>query len=307
MAPLRFPNPSKSEAFAMNTPRIPTRAVLAAALVVGAVASSHAQSTRELDAALLQMSERGDLKDTGGPQVIQKPAQVRYELGAVIDVRTAQRSGLPVMALTPDGPAARLGLKVGDRLVALNGVRLDGASPPAPLLDQAMQRGEGRVTAEVLRGSTPTKLSGTAGVVAVPAYRIEIGADAKGTCGFVSARAGAVPKSRDVFRADITTVDGRSTPLEPVNRHRLAVGRHVLVVRELIDTNRLSSAQLVQIDRMKRFALAKAYKPLVVDVKPNTSYRIGARLLRDKLDTQSLRDNAYWEPVVWEEVAERCP
>ena len=34
---------------------------------------------------------------------------------------------------------------------------------------------------------------------------------------------------------------------------------------------------------------------------------IGARLLRDRLDTQSLRENAYWEPVVWEEVPEICP
>ncbi|WP_447940373.1 PDZ domain-containing protein [Pseudoxanthomonas mexicana] len=290
----------------MDTPRIPTR-ILFVAVLIGATTSSQAQSTRELDAALLQMSERGDLKDTGAPQVIQKPAQVRYELGAVVDVRTAQRSGLPVMALTPDGPAARIGFKVGDRLVSMNGVRLDGASPPAPLLEQALQRGEGRVVADVLRGSVPTKLSGAAGVVAVPAYRLEIGADAKGTCGFVTARAGTVPKTRNIFRADITTIDGRSTPLQSVNRHRLAVGRHVLVVQELIDTNRLSPSQLVQINKMKRFALAKAYKPLVVDVKPNMSYRIGARLLKDKLDTQSLRDNAYWEPVVWEEVAERCP
>ena len=92
-----------------------------------------------------------------------------------------------------------------------------------------------------------------------------------------------------------------------MNRHRLPVGRHVLVVREFIDRRRLNSAQLLQIDKMKRFAMAKAYKPLVVDVKPNTSYRIGARLLRDRLDTQSLRENAYWEPVVWEEVPETCP
>ena len=291
----------------MNTFRCVTHTLIAAAWATGLATSAHAQSTRELDAALLQMSERGDLKDTGAPQVIQKPAQVRYELGAVVDVRAAQRNGLPVLALTPDGPAARVGLKAGDRLVALNGVRLDGTTPPAPLLEQAMQRGAGRVSAEILRGTTPLKLEGAAGVVAVPAYRIEIGPETRGACGFVTAHAGTVPKSQGIFRADITTIDGRSTPLQPVNRHRLPVGRHVLVVREFIDRHRLNSAQLLQIDKMKRFAMAKAYKPLVVDVKPNTSYRIGARLLRDRLDTQSLRDNAYWEPVVWEEVPETCP
>jgi len=291
----------------MDISRISTRARFVLALAACMAANSQAQSTRELDAALLQMSERGDLKDSGGPQVIQKPAQVRYELGAVVDVRGAQRSGLPVLALTPDGPAARIGLKVGDRLTALNGVRLDGASSPAPLLEQAMQGGRGRIAAEVLRGSATLKLDGAAGVVAVPAYRIEIGTDARGACGFVTTRGGVIPKSRDIFPAEITTIDGRSTPLQPVNRHRLAAGTHVLVVREFIDTQRLNSAQLLQINKMKRFAMARAYKPLVVDIKPNTSYRIGARLLRDKLDTQSLRDNAYWEPVVWEEVSERCP
>lgn len=280
---------------------------LAVAVTVCAAADSQAQSTRELDAALLQMSERGELKDAGRPQVIQKPAQVRYELGAVVDVRSSRGAGLPILAVTPEGAATRIGMKVGDRLVALNGVRLDGTAAPAPLLEQAMQSGQGRITAAVMRGTATQTLQGAADIVAVPAYRLEIGPDAKGACGFVTVRAGTVPKTRNIFRAEITTIDGRSTPLQSTNRHQLAAGRHVLVVQELIDTNRVSPSQLVQIAKMKRFAMAKAYKPLVIDIKPNTSYRIGARLLRDKLDVQSLRDNAYWEPVVWEEVAERCP
>ena len=90
----------------MNTFRSVTHTLIAAAWATGLATSAHAQSTRELDAALLQMSERGDLKDTGAPQVIQKPAQVRYELGAVVDVPAAQRTGLPVLALTPDGSLA---------------------------------------------------------------------------------------------------------------------------------------------------------------------------------------------------------
>ncbi len=283
------------------------QSILCLALVAGSASTSHAQTSRDVDAALLQMAERGELKDNGAPQVIQKPAQVRHELGAVVDVRTAQRAGLPVLAVTPEGAAARLGLKAGDRLMVLNGIRLDGTQPPAPLLDQAVQRGNGRITAEILRGGSPLRLAGNADTVAIPAYRLEIGLDAKGACGFATTRGGVVPKSRNIFHAEITTIDGRSTPLQPVNRHKLAVGRHVLVVREFIDPTRLNSAQLLQINKMKRFALARAYKPLVVDIKPGTSYRIGARLLRDKLDTQSLRDNAYWEPVVWEEVPETCP
>ena len=54
----------------MNTFRSVTHTLIAAAWATGLATSAHAQSTRELDAALLQMSERGDLKDTGAPQVI---------------------------------------------------------------------------------------------------------------------------------------------------------------------------------------------------------------------------------------------
>ena len=51
---------------------------------------------------------------------------------------------------------------------------------------------------------------------------------------------------------------------------------------------------------------AQSYKTLVIDVKPNTSYLIGVRLLEDKLDNDSIRRNAYWEPVMWETRAQAC-
>lgn len=128
-----------------------------------------------------------------------------------------------------------------------------------------------------------------------------------GQCGYLSTGEGIVPKSDNVFVANITQIDGRSTSFMKANRQKVAVGSHTLTISEQIDERRFNEAQLFQVRKMKDLKNARAYKKLVVDVKAGMSYRIGAKLDRDKLDTASIRANAYWEPVIWEQVAEACP
>lgn len=224
-----------------------------------------------------------------------------YELGAVVDARQANGRGIAILVVTPGGAADRMGLRANDRLLAINGRRLDNTSTPSTTLEAALQESSGALQVEATRSGKSLALSGRADPV-----RLAASGGAR-SCGYVTTRAGVVPRTRHIFKAEITQIDGRSTPLEPAYRHRTSAGTHVLVVREFIDPNYLNSAQLVQIAKMKKFALARAYKSLLVDVKPGMSYRVGARLLEDRLDTQSIRDNAYWEPVVWEEVPEACP
>lgn len=234
-------------------------------------------------------------------QVGASSSTASYELGAVVDVRQANRNGIAILAVTPGGAADRMGLRAGDRLLAVNGRRLDGTPKPSSTLDRALQESGGALQVEASRDGKPLALSGRADAVRLAAPGNST------SCGYVSTQAGVVPRTQRIFRADITQIDGRSTPIEPAFRHRATAGKHVLVVREFIDPSYLSSAQLNQIAKMKKFAFARAYKSFVVDVEPGMSYRIGARLLREKLDAQSIRDNAYWEPVVWEVVPESCP
>ncbi|GAB3506965.1 hypothetical protein [Pseudoxanthomonas daejeonensis] len=127
------------------------------------------------------------------------------------------------------------------------------------------------------------------------------------TCGHVTDQRGAIPKSQDIFPVEITRIDGRSTPLDARNRHAVQPGARVLTVTDHIDPHRLPGAAIAQIAKMKRLEMQRAYKPFTVEVQPGVSYAIGARLLRDRLDAQSIRDNAYWEPVVWEQRPEACP
>lgn len=261
-------------------------------LAAGLPAANHAHATQppELAGIALQASSSS--------------GQSRYELGAVVDVRRASVNGVTILAITPGGAADRMGLQTGDQLRVVNGRRLDGTTKPSSTLENALQEGNGALQVEAMRNGKPLMLAGRADIASTLPPKLQGG---RQSCGYVSARAGVVPRSQDIFHADITQVDGRSTPVLSEYRHRLDAGKHVLVVREFIDPKRLNSSQLQQIAKMKKFAFARAYKSLVVDVQPGTSHRIGVRLLRDKLDTQSIRDNAYWEPVVWQEVAEACP
>lgn len=218
-----------------------------------------------------------------------------YELGIV--GRNAA-DGVELLAITPGSPAERIGLRAGDHIVSVNGEQLGGIRNPLQALQQSIDDQGGNASIVVMRDGALVSVVDQAKIVASTGNRST-------GCGYVSDREGVVPRSKQIFYAEITQIDGRSTPFGN-NRHEVPAGTHVLVVREFIDRSRLTGPEIMRIDRMKQRLQARAYKTVLVDVRPNTSYRIGARLLKDKLDPASIHDNAYWEPVVWSSVAEQC-
>lgn len=278
-------------------------ALLSTLFVLPVAAQDPATLKREIETALIRAAESGALGEGSQATTLQDEARVRYELGAVVDLRSAG-PGLPVLAVTPGAAASRLDLRPGDRLLAVNG-RPVGSS--AESLQQAIDAGNGRLAAQWLRNGKPMAATDRADAVAVPAFRLLVGGEPATGCGFVSDKQGVVPKNQGIFRAEITRIDGRSTPLAGNFEYRLPVGRHVLRVAEHIDRNRLSVGQATQISlTTRRMTGTQQYKTLVVDVKPNTTYRIGVRFFKDKLDNDSIRRNAYWEPEVWETRAQAC-
>ncbi|KAF1693779.1 hypothetical protein CSC65_10870 [Pseudoxanthomonas daejeonensis] len=124
--------------------------------------------------------------------------------------------------------------------------------------------------------------------------------DPSSTCSYLTVNQGEIPESRDIFDAVITQIDGKSTPLSRTNRYRVEPGPHVLTLADRIDPKRVPAAADNQISKMKRLEQQRAYKKVELDIQPGLTYAIGAKLLRDKLDVDSIRDNAYWEPVVWD-------
>lgn len=264
--------------------------------------------SRGVEAALLDLGARHALGEAGAPLEIRRPAQVRYELGAVVDTRSSE-NGLRVLAITPGAAAERLGLEPRDRLLAVNGIPLVGVADAGEELESAMRGSNGGVRLQVARDGRAIELSGRADVAAIPAYQLVIGTEARADgCGYVSSELGVPPRSDDIYHAAITTIDGRSTPVaHRPNRYRLAPGRHVLTVAEaIVDRHRFSNAQRMRLSLARTRGTSEDYKTLVLDVEPGFSYRIGARLLPDKLDAASIRAHGYWEPVVYEKVAVAC-
>lgn len=289
-------------------PVVALAAFLALAAPLGAPAADSARIARSVDLALAQLGEGNALGRSDRPVAISRPASVRYELGAVVDTPAGATSGLRVLAVTPGLAAQRLGLKPGDTLLALNGVRFEQGARSTTRLQHALAAANGALQAQWVRDGRTYAARGQADVTAVPAYRLVVGeTPVAGRCGFVSTRLSVPPLSKDIHDAVITRIDGRSTPLlHTPNRHRLASGRHVLVVAEAIRREHLGTAVTRKIAQMHRARDADAYKTLVVDIKPGMKYMIGARLLTDRLDPSGIASNSYWEPVIYSERPEGC-
>lgn len=219
----------------------------------------------------------------------------RWSLGAVVDTRTADGNGAPVLAVTPGGAAERLGLRPGDRLLAVNGRALLDANA-ADALAEAVQSGNGALRLDVGRNGRRLALSGTA-----DRDPLANGVDA---CGRVTT-SGAPPRiSENVYPARIYDIDGAGTPLG--STHELQAGTHVLLVEEGIDRHRFDAMQAKRRDRTRARLGPRAAKVLVIEVVADTRYAIGARLLPDRLDAAGIHSNRYWEPVVWEVTPEPC-
>jgi len=152
--------------------------------------------------------------------------------------------------------------------------------------------------AEPATPATPTTPAAPAAAPAVAPVAAPAG------CGFVAASEGVIPESEGIYRVTVTQVDGKSAT--STRRHRVDAGTVTLTVSERIPFHSLSGSEIHEIKRMKRRGDANAYQTLQLDVEPGMTYRIGARLHRDRLDTASIEANEYWEPVVWETVPTKC-
>lgn len=221
-------------------------------------------------------------------------------LGAVIDFRRPGVEGVTVLAITPGGLGERLGLRPGDRVLAVNGRSLTQTNRPSSILASAVSEGGDTLHLEVVRDGKPRRLSHAIASARAPDHAIAQG------CGHVTTQ-GAHPRARqDVFPLTIVSVDGNSKLPEPGGYHRVAPGRHVLVVQEHIDPHRFSAYGLQERERQRARHGRRLDKVLIVDVQPGMTYAVGARQSARPIDIDRIRDNSYWEPVVWRSYAKPC-
>ena len=136
------------------------------------------------------------------------------------------------------------------------------------------------------------------GIAAPPEAGSPAAADAASGCGRISIF-DVAPRSQELYRARIMNIDGRLPGPTGTKTFRLPAGRHVLEVAELIDPEQFNDIQLRQRDMRQH-----PYKELVVDVRPDTTYLLGARLVQARRNFIS--DGSYWEPVIYRQNSEPC-
>lgn len=117
-------------------------------------------------------------------------------------------------------------------------------------------------------------------------------------CGYVSTAA-KPPLSADLYPAEIRRIDG--VDVRKLNRHKLDAGEHAISLQELIGSTPRGYTRLRKLGNRE---VALVYKVIKIDVEPNVSYQVGARLHVDRIDAD--RPHAYWEPVVWRSSHEDC-
>ncbi|HRQ65049.1 MAG TPA: PDZ domain-containing protein [Xanthomonadaceae bacterium] len=247
------------------------------------------------------------------------PEQRIADAGIVFDGTwdpSAENDGLRIITLRPGGAGSRMGLKEGDRIVAVNGVDLrhlgetqDGRARAAEALSRLVA-GHGPdepLQIEVKRGGQQISLSGpidgrylpaihfALGQAAVAAADSEIGGAAASTrgCGEISSFA-TPPRARDLFPVIVTGIDGEEWFGTNRSSWRVPAGTYKVRVVELISDPRLrvSSAQ-------------RGYsKVMEITVEPDRTYDLAARFNVD----QRFRgpQGAYWDPEVWRSEPKAC-
>ena len=285
----------------------------------------------ELSVVMMDLIQSGAFGSTAPQQIaldVEAPPQKVSNLGLLVDSKGGSGDGLHVLAVTPGGNAERMGLRAGDMLVALNGASLasaDGASTLRQTVD-ALPDG-GRLDFNVRRDGKSEKLGGTAASMYLPAMHLSVGAgtalasnagnaganaaaggqgsstygggnDAAEGCGRISVF-DVAPRQQQLHAATLITIDGITPGPFGAKAYTVKPGRHLLKVGERIESRYISFSEV-----QRNSPMLGGYKTLEVNVAPNTTYFIAARL--NDAERANPAHGAYWDPVMWKEVPEDC-
>lgn len=278
----------------------------------------------ELRAVVTDLVASGAFGDQPSQQIsldVDAPAQRVSNLGLLVDSAHGHQDGLHVVGVTPGGGAERIGLRAGDVVVALNGRQLVNNAEAATELRHTVDGlpNGSALAFDVSRDGRALAMSGALSSVELPAMHLTIGGSAatattnagssaatgasssasSGGCGRIS-DFDVAPRQQQLHLAKIIAIDGVTPGPTGTKAYRVEAGSHVLKVSEQIENRYLSFN-----DRSRRSGMTgDRYKTLTVDVAPDTTTLIAARLNEDKRDEP--RNGAYWDPVAWKQVAEPC-
>lgn len=307
-----------------------------AAPMGGSVSSAVAQSSldtsipveqrvrSQLRAAIAELIASGAFGDQAPQNLsvdIDAPAETVTDLGVLVDSSGHRTDGLQVLGVTPGSAAEKMGLRTGDVLVSANGTSLGGSGTAAAssLRYSVDHLANGKSLAfEIERAGRAQTVSGPLNSVYVPAMQLHIGnavqvasnttaaRDAvamggqdRSSCGRIS-DFDVAPRQQQLHSAKIILIDGQAPGPSGATSFRVAAGQHVVTV-----VNRIESQYLPFNDMQRNAGVSNAhYKKITIDVAPDTTTLIAARLNTDKRN--DWQHDAYWDPVAWKQVTETC-
>lgn len=275
----------------------------------------------QLRAAIAELIANGAFGSQSPHEIsfdVDVPGQQVSDLGVLVDSARDSGHGLHVLGITPGSAAERMGLRAGDVLLSANGTTLGGhgATAAASLRRSVDSLPSGSTLAfEVDRGGRSQTVSGALTSVYVPAMRLHVGdavqlasngsaaaatgAEAPSGCGRIS-DFDVAPRQQQLHAAKIIAIDGQAPGPSGATSFRVSAGSHVVTVYNLIESRYLPFSDIQRNSGMS----GSHYKKLTVDVAPDTTTLIAARLNSDKRN--DWQNDAYWDPVAWKQSAERC-
>jgi hypothetical protein len=294
----------------------------------GAGLSVEQRLREELSVVMMDLIQSGAFGATSPQQIaidVDAPPQKVSNLGLLVDSKGGAGDGLHVLAVTPGGSAERMGLRAGDVLLALNGAPLastDGATTLRRTID-ALPDG-GRLDFNLRRDGRSENVGGKSASMYLPAMHLSVGAgtalasnaganmaagaqggsysggpqDMSQGCGRIN-DFDVAPSGQRLHKARIISIDGKTPGPHGSQAFRVGAGPHLLKVGEEIPSRYFSFN-----DRQRNAQVGGGYKTISVDVAPDTTYLVAARLNEDQRDNPA--NGAYWDPVVWNQVPETC-
>ncbi len=248
------------------------------------------------------------------------PAKHSPNLGLVLDLDSPS-NGYKILSVTPGSYADKLNLEPGYLIIAINDIPVDSADKR-----RAFTELENSTAGDLLRltidkkGKTETLESTVVGNY-TPSIKLEVGTESSvlsindaadvndNSCGKVSVFF-TPPKSKRFYNAHIAQINDRYVSSRR-ETYRLKPGKHIIYLREQIDDFLLSIRfRSTQSDnkwnrRYSRFRGVNGSqyaKSIEIDIKPNTTYNLAAKFIKDKRSKQ--RTGEYWEPVIWKETVD---
>jgi hypothetical protein len=307
-------------------------ALLAPALVLAQAPVVEQRLSEEVQLALVRLIESGAFAGQSSEQIaftLDEPARRVTNLGLLVDSASAERArdGLRVLGVTPRSTAQRMGVKAGDRILAINGNSLVGlgadsagraqaASTMRSLVDGLPDGTELKFS--IQRDDKQLALSGALSSITLPPIHLKVGSgellaaagsssypgrktkdpDPAAGCGHLNVFDSA-PRQRKLYGVKLLSIDDEAAGPTGVNQFRVPAGTHTLKIAEQIDDNAFR-----RFGSRGRNINNDGVKTLTVTVQPNTTYYLAAQFNEEQRNSPA--GGGYWDPVVWKETAADC-